>query len=66
MQYLMKNEKKLLIILGKAEPYMEENNVILNKIEAIERFINRINIVYENNPENLKDYTKQDSIHYCL
>ena len=41
---------------------MEENNVILNKIETIERCINRINIVYENNPENLKDYTKQDSI----
>ena len=35
---------------------MEENNVILNKIETIERCINRINIVYENNPENLKDF----------
>ncbi len=41
---------------------MEENNVILNKIETIERCINRINEVYKNNPENLKDYTKQDSI----
>lgn len=41
---------------------MEENNVILNKIETIERCINRINIVYDNNPENLNDYTKQDSI----
>lgn len=41
---------------------MIENNVILNKIETIERCINRINTVYENNPDNLKDYTKQDSI----
>lgn len=41
---------------------MEENNVVLNKIETIERCINRINEVYENNPENLKNYTKQDSI----
>ncbi|WP_293983200.1 DUF86 domain-containing protein [uncultured Clostridium sp.] len=41
---------------------MKENNVILNKIETIERCINRIKIVYENNPDNLKDYTKQDSI----
>lgn len=41
---------------------MEESNVILNKIETIERCINRINTVYDNNPENLKDYTKQDSI----
>lgn len=28
----------------------------------IERCKNRIQDVYENNPENLKDYTKQDSI----
>lgn len=41
---------------------MVENNVVLNKIETIERCIRRINEVYENNPENLKDYTKQDSI----
>ena len=41
---------------------MEESNVILNKIETIERCINRINTVYDNNTENLKDYTKQDSI----
>lgn len=37
-------------------------DVIYNKIETIERCVNRINSVYENNPENLKDYTKQDSI----
>lgn len=38
------------------------NDVILNKIETIERCINRIKTVYDNNPDNLKDYTKQDSI----
>ncbi|MFF3024401.1 DUF86 domain-containing protein [Gottfriedia sp. NPDC057948] len=38
------------------------NQVILNKISTIERCINRINEVYDNNPLNLIDYTKQDSI----
>lgn len=38
------------------------NDVILNKITTIERCINRIHEVYEGNPENLKDFTKQDSI----
>ncbi len=37
-------------------------DVILNKIETIERCINRISEVYDNNPENINDYTKQDSI----
>ena len=39
-----------------------ENNVILNKIAIIERCINRVYEVYEENPLNLEDYTKQDSI----
>jgi uncharacterized protein YutE (UPF0331/DUF86 family) len=39
-----------------------EHNVILNKIETIERCIKRINEVYAENFENLMDYTKQDSI----
>ena len=38
------------------------NDVILNKITTIERCVNRIHKVYEGNPENLKDFTKQDSI----
>ena len=38
------------------------SDVILNKIDTIERCINRIREVYDNNPENLTDYTKQDSI----
>jgi uncharacterized protein YutE (UPF0331/DUF86 family) len=39
-----------------------KNDVILNKISVIERCINRIQEVYANDPANLKDYTKQDSI----
>ena len=38
------------------------DDIILNKANIIERCINRINEEYENNPENLKNYTKQDSI----
>ena len=38
------------------------NDVIFNKIETIERCINRIRSVYDNNLDNLNDYTKQDSI----
>lgn len=38
------------------------SDVILNKIDTIERCINRIKEVYNDNPENLNDYTKQDSI----
>ena len=39
-----------------------KNDVILNKISVIERCINRVKDVYANDPENLKDYTKQDSV----
>ncbi|MBV4419801.1 DUF86 domain-containing protein [Clostridium tyrobutyricum] len=38
------------------------NDVVLNKISVIERCIKRIKEEYCNNPENLKNYTKQDSI----
>ncbi|MGV8980860.1 type VII toxin-antitoxin system HepT family RNase toxin [Clostridium sp.] len=38
------------------------NDVIYNKVEIIERCFKRINEVYDNNAENLKEYTKQDSI----
>lgn len=38
------------------------DDIILNKIEVIERCLKRINEEYDNNPENLKNYTKQDSI----
>ena len=42
--------------------FLAMNDVILNKITTIERCVNRIHKVYEGNPENLKDFTKQDSI----
>jgi len=38
------------------------SRVSINKIETIERCLIRINEVYDNNYENLNDYTKQDSI----
>lgn len=38
------------------------NDVLLNKTMIIERCVKRIHEVYEGNPENLTDFTKQDSI----
>lgn len=38
------------------------NDVMLNKVDIIERCIKRIDDVYDNSSENLKDFTKQDSI----
>ncbi|AGL03853.1 type VII toxin-antitoxin system HepT family RNase toxin [Desulfoscipio gibsoniae] len=38
------------------------NDVIINKIMVIKRCIKRIHEVYNNDPQNLYDYTKQDSI----
>jgi len=38
------------------------NDVVINKIMVIKRCINRINDVYSNDPQNLYDYIKQDSI----
>ena len=37
-------------------------DIVYNKIASIERCMNRINEVYDNNSKNLDDYTKQDSI----
>ena len=39
-----------------------KSDVILNKVAIIERCIKRINEEYEGNPENLINFTKQDSI----
>lgn len=41
---------------------MENETVIINKFETIEKCVNRINEEYENNPENLEDYRKNDMI----
>ncbi|PIC66143.1 hypothetical protein CSV71_16730 [Sporosarcina sp. P21c] len=38
------------------------NDVILNKVTTIERCVNRVHEVYDQNVDNLKDFTKQDSI----
>lgn len=37
-------------------------DVLYNKISIIERCLIRVKEVYEGNPNNLKDFTKQDSI----
>lgn len=41
---------------------MENEAVLINKYDSIERCINRINEEYENNPENLEDYRRMDAI----
>lgn len=41
---------------------MENEAVLINKYEIIERCINRINEEYENNPENLEEYRRMDCI----
>lgn len=41
---------------------MENKAVVMNKYETIERCIKRINEEYENNPQNLEDYRKEDMI----
>lgn len=38
------------------------SDVIMNKVMVIKRCIRRIHEVYDNDPRNLSDYTKQDSI----
>ncbi|MEC2072520.1 type VII toxin-antitoxin system HepT family RNase toxin [Alkalihalophilus marmarensis] len=38
------------------------NDIILNKVVTIERCIQRIQEVYDNDPATLQDYTKQDSM----
>ncbi|SFB03880.1 MULTISPECIES: DUF86 domain-containing protein [unclassified Bacillus (in: firmicutes)] len=38
------------------------NDVILNKVSVIERCLVRVKEVYSNDPANLNDFTKQDSI----
>lgn len=42
-------------------PFMG-NDIILNKIEIIERCLERIKEVYDDNPNNLKNFTLQDSM----
>lgn len=37
-------------------------DVVYNKVQIIERCLQRVYEEYEGNPENLNNYTKQDSI----
>jgi len=39
-----------------------DKDIIFNKVQVIERCISRINEEYADNPANLLNYTKQDSI----
>lgn len=39
-----------------------DKDILYNKIGIIERCLIRVDEVYDKNPENLEDYTKQDSI----
>jgi len=39
-----------------------QNDIIFNKIATIERCISRIRDEYQDDPENLNKYTKQDAI----
>lgn len=52
---------KFLKTLMRAGLYMK-SDVILNKVSIIERCIKRIHEEYDQNPKNLENYTKQDSI----
>jgi len=38
------------------------DDIIINKSETIKRYIKRINEEYEENPKNLEEYRRQDSI----
>ena len=41
---------------------MENEAVLINKYESIEKCINRIYEEYDNNPNNLEDYRRMDAI----
>lgn len=57
----MSNALKSSLVLKEGVIYLVNNDVVLNKIVTIERCIKRIEEVYANNPDNLNDFTKQDS-----
>jgi uncharacterized protein YutE (UPF0331/DUF86 family) len=46
----------------KVSLFFMKNDVILNKISIIERCVKRVREEYDHNPENLKNFTVQDSI----
>jgi uncharacterized protein YutE (UPF0331/DUF86 family)/predicted nucleotidyltransferase len=57
----LNEERQIVFDDKKKRGSILKNEVILNKISTIERCKKRIQDVYGNNPENLEDFTKQDS-----
>ncbi|PUU86149.1 MAG: hypothetical protein CI948_2932 [Halanaerobium sp.] len=55
----MKKERKLLI---KLKEVLQMDDILINKNQTVKRCLERINEEYQGDPENLKNYTKQDSI----
>lgn len=41
---------------------MVNRDIIINKVQTIERFLQRVEEEYDQNPDNLQNYTKQDAI----
>jgi len=44
------------------DSFIENKDIVLNKVETIERCVRRVQEVYDGNPNHFKDFTKQDSI----
>src|SRR4051794_20376663 len=56
------NDDLFSIMCKKVSLFFMKNELILNKISIIERCVKRVREEYDHNPENLKNFTKQDSI----
>lgn len=41
---------------------MVNHDIVINKVQAIERCLKRIKDEYDHNPQNLQNYTKQDAM----
>lgn len=58
---LNEERRRFLIESGKGVEYVL-SDVIVNKVAIIEKRIKRTDEEYRGNQENLKNYTKQDSL----
>ena len=57
----MRNDKSYgMLLKGMGKSMLKD--ILYNKISIIEKCLKRVREVYDQNPENLTDYTKQDSI----
>lgn len=63
-EYLELNESRKNIIdnIKNETMHMENEEVLINKYETIEKCINRINEEYDGKKENLEDYRRMDCI----